>query len=175
MGVFRTLIKAAVFVAVLAFARYASMDKAFASDMVSIDRGRYVVKIASCNNCHTPGYIPMAGKVEERLWLTGSPVGYRGEWGTTYAANLRLYMERLSEDQWVTTARTIMTRPPMAWFVLQNMSDHDLRSIYRYIRYLGPAGETAPAFLPPGQEPNNPYIVFPRQWSDSVQHAMTRD
>lgn len=34
-------------------------------------------------------------------WLTGSPMGWRGPWGTTYAVNLRLSVESYTEDQWV--------------------------------------------------------------------------
>ena len=37
----------------------------------------------------------------------------------------------------------------------------DLRALYRYIRYLGPAGKPAPAFVPPGQEPKGPAVQFP--------------
>ena len=77
------------------------------------ERGRYLVKIAGCNDCHTPGYAHAAGKMPEQDWLTGNSLGWRGPWGTTYPSNLRLYMQTLSEDEWVTTARTAQYRPPM--------------------------------------------------------------
>ena len=41
------------------------------------------------------------------------------------------------------------------------MSDSDLRALYRFIKGLGPAGQEAPAYLPPGQEPKGPYVQFP--------------
>jgi len=41
--------------------------------------------------------------------------------------------------------------PPMPWFALRDMAESDLRALHRYVRHLGPAGEAAPAFLPPGQ------------------------
>ena len=63
------------------------------------DRGRYVVTIAGCNDCHTPGYAVGGGNVDEKQWLTGDS--------------------------------------------------------------LGPAGEPAPAFVPPNQEPRPPYVTFP--------------
>lgn len=53
-----------------------------------IQRGRYLVRITGCNDCHTPGYPESSGKTAEKLWLTGSPLGWRGPWGTTYASNL---------------------------------------------------------------------------------------
>lgn len=125
------------------------------------DRGRYLVTIAGCNDCHTAGYADAAGKIPEKDWLTGDRIGWRGPWGTTYASNLRLYMQQLSEEQWVMIARAVEWRPPMPWYILREMTDQDLRAIYRFIRKLGPAGQEAPAFLPPTQEPPDPYIVFP--------------
>ena len=126
-----------------------------------IERGRYLIGIAGCNDCHTAGYAPKGGKVPEAHWLTGDPLGWRGPWGTTYAPNLRLYMQPLTEEQWVKKAKTLITRPPMPWFNLHRMSTRDLRSIYRYVRHLGPAGEPAPEYVPPDQTPPQPYVQFP--------------
>src|SRR5262244_2606661 len=44
-------------------------------------RGKYLVQIAGCNDCHTPGYTSSAGKVEEKLWLTGDPTRLAGPMG----------------------------------------------------------------------------------------------
>jgi mono/diheme cytochrome c family protein len=123
-------------------------------------RGRYLVQIAGCNDCHTPGYTANASKVDEKLWLTGDMLGWRGPWGTTYPANLRLVVQNLTEAQWLKHARNEW-RPPMPWFNLHDMTDGDLRAIYRYIRHLGPAGEPAPVYVPPDKEPNPPFVQFP--------------
>ncbi len=40
------------------------------------------------------------------------------------------------------------------------MSDDDLGAIYRYLRYLGPAGERAPAYVPPDRKPMSPVVTF---------------
>jgi mono/diheme cytochrome c family protein len=125
-----------------------------------VQRGRYLVQIGGCNDCHTPGYPAANGKVDERLWLTGDKLGWRGPWGTTYAPNLRLLVKTVSEDQWPTHARREL-RPPMPWYNLRDMSERDLRAIYRYMKHLGPAGEPAPAYLPPDQEPKAPFVQFP--------------
>ena len=125
------------------------------------DRGRYVVTIGGCNDCHTPGYGLSGGKTPEKDWLVGDSLGWRGPWGTTYPANLRLYMQDLSEKEWVQKAKTLETRPPMPWFALHEMTETDLRAIYRYIRALGPAGSPAPAYVPPNQEPKPPFVLFP--------------
>jgi mono/diheme cytochrome c family protein len=126
-----------------------------------VERGRYLVTVSGCNDCHTPGYAPSDGQVDEALWLTGDAFGWRGPWGTTYPSNLRLLMQNLSEEQWLDFARSLKTRPPMPWFNLNRMKDDDLRAIYRYTRYLGAGGSPAPAYVPPGQEPNPPFAVFP--------------
>lgn len=126
-----------------------------------VNRGRYLIKIGGCNDCHTPNYPPSGGKVPEAQWLTGEALGWSGPWGTTYATNLRLYMQDLTEDQWVKKAKTLQARPPMPWFNVRAMSASDLRAIYRYVRHLGPAGQAAPAYLPPGQEPKGPAVRFP--------------
>ena len=126
-----------------------------------VDRGRYLVRIGGCNDCHTPGYPQKGGKVPEAEWLTGDALGWHGPWGTTYATNLRLYFQELSEDQWVKKAKALSARPPMPWFNVRDMSSDDLRAIYRYIRHLGPAGKPAPAYLRPGKRPPQPFVRFP--------------
>lgn len=119
--------------------------------------GRYIIMVSGCNDCHTAGFM-QNNKVPESDWLAGSPVGWRGPWGTTYAQNLRLRIGDYTEEQWVTMARTRNTMPPMAWFSLNNMSEKDLRAIYAYIKSLGPKGEHVPAALPAGEEPKTPYV-----------------
>ena len=126
-----------------------------------VNRGRYLIKIGGCNDCHTAGYAPSGGKVPEAQWLMGDALGWNGPWGTTYATNLRLYMQGLTEDQWVKAARSLTARPPMPWFNVRAMSRGDLRAMYRYVRSLGPAGKPAPAYLPPDQAPPEPVVRFP--------------
>lgn len=123
------------------------------------ERGRYIVRTSGCNDCHTPGYPESGGAIPQSQWLTGSPVGFQGPWGTTYPINLRLMLAGLSESEWVKIARS-PDRPPMPWFALRDMSDQDLKAIYRFIRSLGPAGTPAPNYVLPGGTVTTPYIVF---------------
>jgi hypothetical protein len=94
-------------------------------------------------------------------WLTGDDFGWRGPWGTTYGANLRLFMAGRGEAEWIRYAKSMKARPTMPWFSVNAMSEADLAAIYQFIRYLGPAGEPAPDYLPPGVEPMGPYAQFP--------------
>jgi mono/diheme cytochrome c family protein len=126
-----------------------------------VQRGRYIVQTGGCNTCHTALYGMLGGNVPESEWLTGDKVGWRGVWGTTYATNLRIYMQTMSEEQWVQKGRTLTSRPPMPWFAIQAMSDDDLRALYRYVRSLGVAGKPAPSYLMPLVTPRGPYVQFP--------------
>jgi mono/diheme cytochrome c family protein len=131
------------------------------SDKALVARGRYLVQIAGCNDCHTPGYMQAAGKVDEKLWLTGETLGWRGPWGTSYATNLRLFVSNMSQAQWLQHMATMRPRPPMPWFNVQAMSQADRKAIYVYLKALGPAGQPAPGWVPPGKEPPQPYALFP--------------
>jgi mono/diheme cytochrome c family protein len=127
----------------------------------AVERGRYIAKVAGCNDCHTPGYAMTGGQVAEKDWLVGDALGWKGPWGTTYPANLRLALAKLSEDEWVRLAHNAQMRPPMPWFALRDMSEQDLRALHRFVRSLGEAGQVAPAYLPPGVEPRGPVVTFP--------------
>lgn len=126
-----------------------------------VERGRYLARIAACNDCHTPNYAATEGKVPEAEWLTGDRLGWQGPWGTSYPANLRRFFARTSEADWLRIARERGFRPPMPGVILRDMSDDDLRALWHYVRALGPAGEEMPAWLPPGQEPSGPVVRFP--------------
>ena len=128
--------------------------------MAQVAQGRYLVMMSGCNDCHTHGYLLSEGKVPELDWLTGEAIGWYGPWGTTYAINLRLFMQNLSEDAWIKFARTVKARPAMPWWGLHEMKEQDLRAINLFIKKLGPKGVNAPAYLPPNQKPKPPYFEF---------------
>jgi mono/diheme cytochrome c family protein len=140
------------------------MGKAQASkgpDPKQIERGRYVVEIGGCNDCHTAGYGDAGGKAPESERLKGDILGYRGPWGTSYPTNLRLSIGKMTEDEWLKHGKNLMTRPPMPWFNVRAMTDTDLRALYQYVKSLGVSGTPAPAFLPPDKQPKPPYIQWP--------------
>lgn len=128
----------------------------------TIERGRYIVEIGGCNDCHTAGYAEAGGKAAEADRLKGDVLGYRGPWGTTYPTNLRLSIGKMTEDGWLKYAKALNTRPPMPWFNVRAMTDADLRAVYQYIKAMpGQAGTAAPAFLAPDKAPKQPYIQWP--------------
>jgi mono/diheme cytochrome c family protein len=125
--------------------------------------GRYLVIAGGCNDCHTPGWNESFGAVPEARWLTGSPVGFQGPWGTTYASNLRLLADAMSEQDFLAMLHTRKDRPPMPWMNVNRLSEADARAIYRFLKALGPAGQPAPTGLQPGQAPRTPYITLSPQ------------
>jgi mono/diheme cytochrome c family protein len=141
----------------------ASAKPATSSDADLLARGEYLVRITGCNDCHTAGYTEKAGDLPTSAWLLGSPLGYSGPWGTTYAANLRLRLAEMDEAEWMTFSATLRTRPIMPDFALRAMHDDDRRAIYRFIRSLGTGGTKAPEYLPPGSAPPAPFfqLVLP--------------
>ena len=120
------------------------------------------MQTTGCNDCHTEGYAFSGGKVEEKLWLTGDALGWRGPWGTTYASNLRLRVKDVTAEQFVALARSEL-RPPMPWFNLRDMTDRDVKAIYAYLKHLGPAGKPAPQYVPPDKTPAGPSCNFPHR------------
>lgn len=127
-------------------------------DAALLARGEYLVRIAGCNDCHTPAYADRGGQAPRPEWLTGSPLGFRGPWGTTYAPNLRLKLAEMDERQWLAYSANLRTRPIMPDFALRQMAEEDRRALYRFVRSLGPGGAPAPAYVPPDRQPVPPYF-----------------
>lgn len=143
-----------------------------------VDAGRYLIVVSGCNDCHTPAYAETGGQVPEEDWLTGVATGWRGPWGTTYASNLRLLVQGLSEEAFLQLLRTRKERPPMPWLSVNELSSADAAAIYQYIRSLGPRGEVMPTALAADVEPTTPYFLFvpqqPRVLQSSVADGSTQ-
>ncbi|MEO7458100.1 MAG: cytochrome C [Gemmatimonadaceae bacterium] len=129
--------------------------------------GEYLTIVGSCNDCHTQGWSESKGKVAPADRFAGLDVGFRGEWGTVYGKNLRTITQRQSEDHWVQVLKTSDDgdgKPPMPWWNTAQMSERDLRAMYRYIKSLGPNTKGTPRNLRPGVEPTTPYVwVTPKK------------
>lgn len=140
-----------------------SDSESILQQMTTIERGRYVVAIMGCNDCHTPGYLVRRSNVPEEDWLVGSNLGFRGYFGTTYPTNLRLLFDNMSEGDWLTLAKQMREGLAMADVMLPETADQDLRAIYKFIKYLGPKGTPSPTSLPKGVKPTTQYIEVPVQ------------
>ncbi len=126
-----------------------------------VERGRYVIEIMGCNDCHTPDYMGSSAFLPEDEWLVGGTLGFHGSWGTAYPANLRLMLNDISEEEWLVLARQMRQDSPMSWSSILKVTEQDLRAVHRFVRYLGPKGVHAPARLPAGVTPTTDYFNFP--------------
>jgi mono/diheme cytochrome c family protein len=160
------MIKTLLFAAALAAAPLA----ASAADPATLQRGRDLLYFSGCHDCHTPGFAAAGGVAPESAWLIGEQLGWNGDWGTTYASNLRLRLNDMTREQWRAYARVMRARPPMPYWVLNKMSDADLDAIWLLVTTLGRAGQPVPAALPPGAEPQGPAIRFPAPPPGVAQH-----
>lgn len=123
-----------------------------------IEAGRYLAIVSGCNDCHTEGYLLSGREMPEDDLLTGSFLGWRGSWGTTYAPNLRLRVQEMAEEEWVMILQVREDLPPMPWMNTNKMSEEDMKALYQYIKSLGPKGEHVPEALDPDIEPETHYI-----------------
>jgi mono/diheme cytochrome c family protein len=112
-----------------------------------VARGKYLVSVAGCNDCHTPGYF--FGKPDSSRYLGGSEVGFEiPGLGIFHGPNLTPDKETglgsWSNDQ-IVTALTTGKRPDgrelagvMPWRAFANFTRDDLNSIVAYLRTLPP-------------------------------------
>jgi mono/diheme cytochrome c family protein len=150
----RPLVLAAVAALVVAFASLATAATAPpARSPATLARGRALVVFGTCNDCHTPGWREADGAIPVARWMTGSRVGFRGWWGTSYPTNVRRAFATMTEADWIFAVRTRAGHPPMVWQDLRGMPDTDLRAIYAFIHALGPAGGAVPAAVEPWRQP----------------------
>lgn len=144
----------------IAGAAFLGSVAALAAQEVSVERGELGARIFACHDCHTERFAESNGKLDPAASLKGRALGYRGPWGTTYPANLRIVAAEHTEDSWVEFLQTFEARPPMPWFNVHLIPEADLRSLYLYVKSLGEPGDPAPAYVPPDQEPRTPYQVM---------------
>ena len=138
-------------------------------------RGRYLVTIMSCNDCHTPGYLYGAPDTSRRL--SGSDLGWTGPWGVVHARNLTPDMETgigsWTIEQIVTALRTGNTpdgsqlAPIMPWMNYSNILDQDdAVAIASYLKSLPPIVHKNLDRIPAGQKMTGALVTMspPPAW-----------
>lgn len=71
-------------VAIAAVAALRVQPPAARAEDARVARGRYLVRIGGCNDCHTPGYF--LGKPDASRFLSGSDVGFPFRMGGSSSA-----------------------------------------------------------------------------------------
>src|SRR6267378_6984147 len=117
------------------------------ADSAQVARGKYLVRLAGCNDCHTPGYF--LGKPDMTRYLAGSDVGFEIPGvGTILGRNLTPDKETGIGDwtlkQIVTALRTglrpdgRMLSPIMPWAAYGAMTQPDVEAIAVFLKTLPP-------------------------------------
>src|SRR5262245_42140427 len=127
-----------------------------------VERGRYLVAIAACSDCHTPG--SLLGMPDMNRFLGGSEVGFElPNLGTFHPPNLTPDAEtglgNWTEAQ-IATAITTGTRPAgrplepvMPWMHYANMRPEDSMAIAAYLKTLPGVMNKVPGPFGPNQTP----------------------
>ena len=133
-------------------------------------RGRYLVTIMSCNDCHTPG--TFYGAPDTTRQLSGSDLGWVGPWGVVHARNLTpdstTGIGKWTKEQIVHALRTGNTpdgsqlAPIMPWMNYASILDEDdAMAIAAYLKSLPPVTHVILPRIPPNQKPTGALIFFP--------------
>lgn len=129
-----------------------------------VARGKYLVTLGGCLDCHTPGYF--LGKPDMSRYLGGSDVGfYVPGAGTFYGRNLTPDKET-GLGNWtkaeIVTAITKgkrpdgrMLAPVMPWPALAHLTKSDAAAIAAFLKTLPPVKNAVPGPFGPNERPNS--------------------
>lgn len=152
---FRTSIRLALLTMSIAAA------PSFAADSAHIKRGDYLVSVAGCSDCHTPGYF--FGKPDMSRFLGGSDVGFEipGQ-GVFVGRNLTPDKETglgsWTAEQIITAIQTgvrpdgRVLAPIMPWHDFANFTSDDAEAIAAYLQSLKPVSNAIPGPFKPGEK-----------------------
>jgi mono/diheme cytochrome c family protein len=158
------LLSVVALILVLSVPQYAQEKSA---QQKRVERGKYLVTIAACHDCHSPKadaqmnpdlsrafmgrpattMPPTQGEGEIRASL--DLTAWSGPWGISYAANLTPDPEtgigkRYTEATFIQAMRTGKKPegepllPPMPWNVYGQMTDDDLKAVFAYLQTVKP-------------------------------------
>jgi mono/diheme cytochrome c family protein len=129
------------------------------ADDAEIARGKYLVTISGCNDCHTPGYF--FGKPDMARFLGGSDVGFEiPGLGVFVGPNLTPDETGLgdwSAEQIITALQTGVRpdgrqlAPIMPWHAFASLSHEDVAAIAAFLKDLPPVSNKVPDPVGPGQ------------------------
>jgi mono/diheme cytochrome c family protein len=139
------------------------LSGSFAADPAT-ERGKYLVNIAGCNDCHTPGYF--LGKPDMARFLGGSEVGFEiPGLGVFHGPNLTPDKETglgswtaaqiLAALQKGTRPDGRMLAPIMPWHAFANLTPQDAKAVVAYLRSLPPVKNKVPGPFGPAEPPTS--------------------
>ena len=135
-----------------------------AADPRTIERGKYLVTLASCTDCHTPGFF--FGKPDMARYLGGSEVGFEiPGLGVFYGPNLTPDKEtglgNWTDEQIVTALQTgqrpdgRILAPIMPWKAFASLTREDALAIAAFLRSIAPVKGKVPGPFGPSEKPTS--------------------
>lgn len=144
-------------------------DTTSAAKQDPVARGRYLVAIMGCRDCHTPG--TFYGAPDSTRALSGSELGWVGPWGVVSARNITpdsaTGIGTWTSEQIVHALRTGNTpdgsqlAPIMPWMDFAHLEQDDAMAIAAYLKSIPPVEHKNLDRIPPDQKPTGALIVFP--------------
>ena len=126
-----------------------------------IARGKYLVTLMGCTDCHTPGYF--FGKPDNSRYLGGSDVGFAIPPGVFYGPNLTpdkdTGLGNWTDAQIVAAIRTGKRpdgrelAPVMPYRGFASLTDADARAIVAYLRSIPPVKNKVLGPFGPNEKP----------------------
>lgn len=134
------------------------------ADDAAVARGKYLVTLGGCQDCHTPGHF--FGKPDMTRALGGSEVGFEiPGLGTFYGPNLTpdkaTGLGGWTDAQIIAALQTgmrpdgRMLAPIMPWRALAALTKADAQAIVAYLRSLPPVSSKVPGPFGPGETPTS--------------------
>jgi mono/diheme cytochrome c family protein len=138
--------------------------RAEAADREQVLRGKYLVTLGLCNDCHTPGYF--FGKPDMGRFLGGSEVGFDiPGLGVFHGPNLTPDQEtglgRWSADDIVRAIQTgtrpdgRVLAPVMPWHAFAELTKQDAQAIAAFLKSLPPVSNKVPGPFGPTETPTS--------------------
>jgi mono/diheme cytochrome c family protein len=132
-----------------------------------LERGKYLVIIAGCSDCHTPG--GLLGSPDKTKYLGGSDVGFgdpaSGVWiGGNLTPDPDTGLGKWTLDQIVASFTKGMTPEGrtlseiMPWPTFSQLTPEDARAVALYLQSLPPVKNAIPGPYKAGETPAVPYI-----------------
>ncbi|MFO1104536.1 MAG: c-type cytochrome [Amaricoccus sp.] len=134
---------------------------AASADEAELARGKYLVGIAGCNDCHTPGYF--LGKPDMAKYLSGSDVGFEipglGVFvGPNLTADKQTGIGSWSQAQIIAALQTgvrpdgRVLAPIMPWHAFASLTKEDVTAIAAFLQSLPPVSHAVPGPFGPGDK-----------------------
>jgi mono/diheme cytochrome c family protein len=159
----RIVLRVALAAAAIA-AIFVMLSRDALAQSAQVKRGKYLVTLGGCNDCHTPGYF--FGKPDMARFLAGSEVGFEiPGLGVFHGPNLTPDQEtglgKWSREE-IVTAITKGKRPDgrelapiMPWHAFANLTRDDSRAIAAFLKSLPAVNNKVPGPFGPSEKPTS--------------------